>query len=134
MGNHRPSTLNTASESETPSEDDTDWETEVQGNKDDTENEDQAFEMAVVEIDVNDAQAVMDDVLTRMLAEGRITSRKKAVLSEKFELFLQALVSFQEREVEVIEFLNMKADILKMLNNFVAAEEDIAEHLVVGTL
>ena len=68
-----------------------------------------------------------------MLSEGRITTRQRDTLSEKFELMLQALVSFQEREVEVIEFLNMKMDILKLLNNFVKTEEQMT-HVHAGEL
>ena len=66
----------------------------------------------------------------RALSEARVTDREKTVLFDKFGLILQTLVSYQESEVEVIDNLRMKTNIMEVLNAFISADVEVGQALI----
>lgn len=90
------------------------------------------FNMAQVELDVNEEYENMDLTLQKMLSEARTTEREKTLLMDKFNLFLQALVSFQEGEMELIDHLRTKLGIMDVLKSFIAHEVQVASHMAIA--
>lgn len=88
--------------------------------------------MANVDIDVEDALIEMEEILAHSLEEARVSDRERTVLLDKFGLFLQALVSFQENEVELIDHIGMKAQIIDVLQVFIVDEHKATSFLVAG--
>jgi len=67
-----------------------------------------------------------------MKMESRITDRFKYKTVNKYSLLLQALVTYQEREMEVISHLKTKKKILNALHTFVKQEAEAAAKAVIG--
>lgn len=64
--------------------------------------------------------------------ESRITDRFKYKLINKYSLLLQALITYQEREVDTITHLQTKKKILNALHQFVKTEAELAAKAVVA--
>lgn len=68
-----------------------------------------------------------------MKLESRITERFKYKLINKYSLLLQALITYQEREMETITHLQTKRKIQNALHQFVKAEAEAAAKAVIGS-
>jgi len=87
--------------------------------------------MANVDIVVEEQLAEMKEALRASEKQGRLSDRERTILMDKFSLFLQALVSSQENEVELIDHIGMKTQIIEVLSGF-SNEETTTELMISG--
>lgn len=67
-----------------------------------------------------------------MKLEARITDRFKYKIINKYSLLLQALITYQELETEIITHLQTKKKILNALHRFVKTEAEAAAKAVIS--
>jgi len=90
--------------------------------------------VAAINIDYFEVSANLEGILEDLQIEARITERYKYMLINKFGILLQALMTSQEREIEVIEQLRTKSKILTILQQFLITETEMSSKIVVGNL
>jgi len=90
------------------------------------------YEMANVDIVVEEELAEMKETLRVFEKQGRFSDRERTVIMDKFSLFLQALVSFQENEVELIDHIGMKMQIMEVFGGFSKDDTDTTDLLLAG--